>query len=47
VQDPLSFRVVPQVHGALREHAAAFTRAAEEELNAAADTPWRRSPTRP
>jgi len=39
VQDPLSFRVVPQVHGALREHVAAVTRAVEAELNAAPDNP--------
>lgn len=39
VQDPLSFRVVPQVHGALREQLAAVTRAVEVELNAAADNP--------
>ena len=39
VQDPLSFRVVPQVHGALREHVAAVTRAVEAELNAASDNP--------
>jgi histidine ammonia-lyase len=39
VQDPLSFRVVPQVHGALREHVVAVTRAVEAELNAAADNP--------
>lgn len=39
VQDPLSFRVVPQVHGALREHAAALTRAVEVELNAVTDNP--------
>lgn len=39
VQDPLSFRVVPQVHGALREHVTAVVRAVETELNAAADNP--------
>jgi histidine ammonia-lyase len=39
VQDALSFRVVPQVHGALREHVAAARRAVVTELNAAADNP--------
>jgi histidine ammonia-lyase len=39
VQDPLSFRVVPQVHGALREYVAAARHAVTTELNAAADNP--------
>jgi histidine ammonia-lyase len=39
VQDPLSFRVVPQVHGALREQLAAARRAVEIELNSASDNP--------
>jgi histidine ammonia-lyase len=39
VQDPLSCRVVPQVHGALREYLAAARRAVEVELNAASDNP--------
>jgi len=39
VQDPLSFRVVPQVHGALREFIAAARSAVSTELNAAADNP--------
>ncbi|MGY1643662.1 aromatic amino acid ammonia-lyase [Geodermatophilus sp. SYSU D00703] len=39
VQDPLSFRVVPQVHGALREQVAATRAAVETELAAAADNP--------
>ncbi|MGY1707953.1 aromatic amino acid ammonia-lyase [Geodermatophilus sp. SYSU D00758] len=39
VQDPLSFRVVPQVHGALREQVAAARAAVEAELAAAADNP--------
>lgn len=39
VQDPLSFRVAPQVHGALREHVTALVHAVEAELNAAADNP--------
>ena len=39
VQDPLSFRVVPQVHGALREYMAVARRAVEIELNAASDNP--------
>src|SRR5215468_8332658 len=37
VQDALSFRVVPQVHGALREYIAAARSAVAAELNAAAD----------
>ncbi|MGY1689801.1 aromatic amino acid lyase [Geodermatophilus sp. SYSU D01105] len=39
VQDPLSFRVVPQVHGALREHVTATRAAVATELAAAADNP--------
>lgn len=39
VQDALSFRVVPQVHGALREYVAAARGAVTAELNAAADNP--------
>ncbi len=39
VQDALSFRVVPQVHGALREYVAAARAAVQAELGAAADNP--------
>ena len=39
VQDALSFRVVPQVHGALREYIAATRKAVVTELNAADDNP--------
>jgi histidine ammonia-lyase len=39
VQDAMSFRVVPQVHGALREYVAAARHAVTVELNAAADNP--------
>ncbi len=39
VQDALSFRVVPQVHGALREYVTAARGAVTAELNAAADNP--------
>jgi histidine ammonia-lyase len=39
VQDPLSFRVVPQVHGALRDTTAFTGRTLETELNAQADNP--------
>lgn len=39
VQDPLSFRVVPQVHGAFRDTAAFAAQAVETELNAQADNP--------
>ena len=39
VQDALSFRVVPQVHGALREYVTAAEHAVSVELNAAADNP--------
>ena len=39
VQDPLSFRVAPQVHGAFREAIAAARRAVETELNSMSDNP--------
>jgi histidine ammonia-lyase len=39
VQDALSFRVVPQVHGALREYVSAARRAVELELNSPGDNP--------
>jgi histidine ammonia-lyase len=39
VQDPLSFRVMPQVHGALRDQVAAARAAVELELNAIGDSP--------
>jgi histidine ammonia-lyase len=39
VQDPLSFRVVPQVHGALRDTTDFAGRAVQTELNAQADNP--------
>lgn len=39
VQDALSFRVVPQVHGALREYVSAARSAVTAELNAASDNP--------
>jgi histidine ammonia-lyase len=39
VQDALSFRVVPQVHGALREYITAARSAVAAELSAAADNP--------
>ena len=39
VQDPLSFRVIPQVHGALREAVDAARRAVETELNGRGDNP--------
>jgi histidine ammonia-lyase len=39
VQDALSFRVVPQVHGALREFMATARSAVEVELNSASDNP--------
>ena len=39
VQDALSFRVVPQVHGALREYITAARSAVTAELGAAADNP--------
>jgi histidine ammonia-lyase len=39
VQDALSFRVVPQVHGAMREYVRAARDAVTVELNSAADNP--------
>lgn len=39
VQDPLSFRVMPQVHGALREQVSFARDAVEIELNAIDDNP--------
>jgi histidine ammonia-lyase len=39
VQDPLSFRVVPQVHGAFRDVSAFAGQAVGTELNAQADNP--------
>jgi histidine ammonia-lyase len=39
VQDPLSFRVVPQVHGAFRDSTAFVRGAVETELNSQADNP--------
>lgn len=39
VQDALSFRVVPQVHGAFREFLASARGAVEMELNSASDNP--------
>jgi histidine ammonia-lyase len=39
VQDPLSFRVVPQVHGALWEFVELAKRSVETELNAMTDNP--------
>ena len=39
VQDALSFRVVPQVHGALREYITATRNAVTTELNASDDNP--------
>jgi histidine ammonia-lyase len=39
VQAPLSFRVIPQVHGALREAIDAASRAVEVELNGRGDNP--------
>jgi histidine ammonia-lyase len=39
VQDPLSFRVMPQVHGTLRDLVAAARSAIEVELNAIGDSP--------
>jgi histidine ammonia-lyase len=39
VQDPLSFRVGPQVHGAAREFVGLLAHAAETELNASDDNP--------
>lgn len=39
IQDPLSFRVVPQVHGAFRELLGFVRRAVEVELNSMSDNP--------
>ncbi len=39
IQDPLSFRVAPQVNGALHEHVAWLRRAVDVELNALSDNP--------
>jgi histidine ammonia-lyase len=39
VQDPLSFRVMPQVHGAMREYIAIARRVVEVELNSSGDNP--------
>ena len=39
VQDPLSFRVIPQVHGAFREAITGARRAVELELNGRGDNP--------
>jgi histidine ammonia-lyase len=39
VQDPLSFRVAPQVHGAYREAVRALAEAVEVELSASDDNP--------
>src|SRR3984893_7257590 len=39
VQDPLSFRVMPQVHGAMREYITIARRVVEIELNSAGDNP--------
>src|SRR5262249_18197106 len=39
VQDALSFRVAPQVHGALLDYITATTRAVEAELNSSSDNP--------
>jgi len=39
LQDPLSFRVMPQVHGALRDQIGATLQAVEIELNAIDDSP--------
>jgi histidine ammonia-lyase len=39
VQDPLSFRVIPQVHGAFREAIVAARDAVEVELNGRSDNP--------
>ena len=39
VQDPLSYRVVPQVHGAFRDTTAFARQTLETELNAQADNP--------
>jgi histidine ammonia-lyase len=39
VQDPLSFRTVPQVHGAVRDATSLVASAIEDELNTAGDNP--------
>ncbi|TFV90455.1 aromatic amino acid ammonia-lyase [Blastococcus sp. CT_GayMR16] len=39
VQDPLSYRVVPQVHGAFRDTTAFVAQTVETELNSQADNP--------
>lgn len=39
VQDPLSFRTVPQVHGAVRDATALAASVIEDELNAPGDNP--------
>jgi histidine ammonia-lyase len=39
IQDPLSLRVAPQVHGAFRESIDSATRAVETELNSMSDNP--------
>jgi len=39
VQDPISFRVVPQVHGACRDTLSGMAAELEKELNARADNP--------
>ncbi len=39
VQDPLSFRVMPQVHGAMREYISVARRVVEIELNSSGDNP--------
>ena len=44
VQDALSFRVMPQVHGALRECVAAARNAVTVELNASDDNPLASAP---
>jgi len=44
VQDALSFRVIPQVHGALREYIAAARNAVTVELNASDDNPMASAP---
>ncbi len=40
VQDPLSFRVSPQVHGALREFSRSLAQSVEVELAASDDNPY-------
>lgn len=39
VQDPISFRVVPQVHGACRDVLSQFASELDKELNATSDNP--------